>query len=231
MRGKYHSWIEDVTPFSVGNGRESEQLFSYWNCWQGMQDLCLLCNFVFMEQRVCVSTLFSCLLPVFSFFLSFFFFFWYICTLPTLREKCLQFGLRLAVFFRTWKAQWVVSTISPSTGQYYFFCFQRLRLWSSVHNVSDRCRFRCWQFSGFVSHCCGTWGWRQYFQFLSHLIQHLVQSCHLEILHTHTHRSLFFFYPGNLLIRLPFEWLPLDLFFCPRNINNCSFSSSASFLI
>lgn len=110
-------------------------------------------------------------------------------------EKCLQFGLRLAGFCRTWTAQWVVS---PSTGQCCFLCFQRLRLSSSVLIVSAVWRFRYWQLNmNFVSPLLARWGWRQCFQFVSHLIQHLVQSCHLENFthaHTHTGTCYFFFF-------------------------------------
>ena len=68
MRGKYHSRIEDVTHFLL-EMTEKANSFSVTGTAgkEGMQDLCPLCNFVFMERRICLSTLFSCLLPFFFF--------------------------------------------------------------------------------------------------------------------------------------------------------------------
>lgn len=84
-------------------------------------------SFVFMELRICLSSLFSYLIT-------------FLCTsVPVFIRGTsgLQLGLRLAVVCRTWTGQWVVSQRTQ-----YYFCLQRLRLHSSVLDVSGMCRLR-----------------------------------------------------------------------------------------
>lgn len=81
-------------------------------------------SFVFMELRICLSTLFSYLIT-------------FLCTSVPVFISGLQLGLRLAVVCRTWTGQWVVSQRTQ-----YYFCLQRLRLRSSALDVSGMCRLQ-----------------------------------------------------------------------------------------